>query len=94
MKNFIKKKLTMEELIVEARNVEYTNQKKNNKEWSEDEFYMKSINVALESYEQIQALTNICKILPPLKLFVKQQLRNYIKLYTNNNYNNEINVKL
>ena len=94
MNNFIKKKLTMEELIVEARRVNYNVPNKDYSEWSEDEFYMKSINVALESYEQIQALTNICKFLPPLKLFVKQQLRNYIKLYTNNNYNNEINVKL
>tara|TARA_Y100000816_G_C25769469_1_gene404017 strand:- start:322 stop:594 length:273 start_codon:yes stop_codon:yes gene_type:complete len=90
----MKKKLTMEELIIEARNVEYTNPNKDYNEWSEDEFYMKSINVALGSYEQIQSLINICKFLPPLKLFVKQQLRNYIKLYTNKNCNNEINVKL
>tara|TARA_B100000035_G_C20981498_1_gene545643 strand:- start:611 stop:883 length:273 start_codon:yes stop_codon:yes gene_type:complete len=86
MSSFIKK-MTMEELIVEARTVEYSDPNKEYAMWSEEEFYMKSIYVALGSYEQIQALINICKVIPPLKLFVKQQLRNYIKTYKKNNTN-------
>ena len=91
MSSFIKK-MTMEELILEAKTVNYSDPNKDYSMWSEEEFYMKSIHVALGSYEQIQSLINICKILPPLKLFVKQQLRTYIKMYNKNNSNNEINI--
>jgi hypothetical protein len=74
-------KMTMEELLICAKNVNYIEPNKDVKEWSIDELHLKSINVALDSYAQLQSLINICNTFPPLKIFVKSQLRNYIKQF-------------
>lgn len=73
---------TLEELLVQARYVNYNDPNKSYEEWTDDEFNMKSIYIALQTAEQTHSLLYICNSFPPLKIFVKAQLKTYIKMYS------------
>ena len=81
MSNFLKG-MTMEELLDCANNVEYKEPNKKYELWTIEELHLKSIEVALSNYAQLQSLKNICNTFPPLKIFVKGQLKNYISKYS------------
>ena len=72
----------IEELLVQAKNVNYSDPVKSYDQWTDDEFNMKSIYIALQTYEQTHSLISVCNSIPPLKIFVKAQLKTYIKLYS------------
>lgn len=76
---------TLEELLVQAKNVNYSDPVKSYDQWTDDEFNMKSIYIALQTCEQTHSLMYICNSFPPLKIFVKAQLKTYIKMYSQNN---------
>uniref|UniRef100_A0A6C0EIC2 Uncharacterized protein n=1 Tax=viral metagenome TaxID=1070528 RepID=A0A6C0EIC2_9ZZZZ len=76
---------TLEELIVQAKNVAYCNPNKPYDQWNDDEFIMKSIYIAVQHYEQTHSLISVCNTIPPLKIFVKAQLKTYIKMYSQTN---------
>lgn len=76
---------TLEELLIQAKNVNYYDPNKPYEQWTDDEFNMKSIYIALQTHEQTHSLMYICNCFPPLKIFVKAQLKTYIKMYSQEN---------
>ena len=79
---------TLEELIIQARNVNYVDPAKPHIHWTDDEFNMKSVYIALQTHEQTHSLLYICNSFPPLKIFVKGQLKCYIKMYSDTDTQN------
>lgn len=73
---------TLEQLLDQARLVNYVEPQKEYCHWTEDEFNMKSIFIALQSREQMESMMYLCKYFPPLKIVIKTQMKAYINNYT------------
>lgn len=74
-------KLKIEELIYLAQHVTYIKPNKKYQEWSEDEILFDAIYVGVSNQSQIDTIYMSCKILPPLKLLIKERLKKFIKNY-------------
>lgn len=86
-KNFFKK-MTLDELIIFAKTLNYIPPNKDIEQWSDEECSFGSLAIALQNPVQIRSFKGICKMLPPLTLIFKQRLKNYIKMFFNNTNNN------
>ena len=86
------KKMTLDELIIFAKTINYIPPDKDIDEWSDDECSFGSLAIALKNPVQIKSFKGICKMLPPLTLIFKQRLKNYIKMFYNNTNNINTNT--
>ncbi len=85
------KNMTLDELIIFAKTINYIPPNKGIEQWSDEECSFGSLAIALQNPVQIRSFKGICKMLPPLTLIFKQRLKNYIKMFINNP-NNSNNI--
>lgn len=79
------KKLTLEELLELAKEIKYTPPSNDITTWTQQQVYHSALSVTVTQPVQIYAALLVCKTFPPLKIFFKSQIREYIKIYGNNN---------
>ena len=78
---------TLNNLIIIAKNVQYIEPiSKNIDDWNSDELVFKSIKIALDNDIQVKAGLYICNQFPPLKIFYKSILNQYINYFKKQKY--------
>lgn len=74
------KNLTMTQLFVLAKQVQYVPPSYPLNEWTTEDIYFGALKETIESQYQVMASEIVCGTFPPLKLLLKKTLRNYIKI--------------
>jgi len=88
------KSLTMNELMVLAKNIPYTHPNYSQDKWTTEDIYYAALCETVNSQYQIRASEIICGVFPPLKLLFKKTLRSYINIMLLRNQNNVNEVEL
>ena len=50
-------------------------------QWDNDDIYNASLNILVNQPILLKCIDLVCSSMPPLKLFIKTSLKNYIKKY-------------
>ena len=82
MSMFGSKSYTMEQLLDICKHIEFVPPDKPLDEWTKDETYYAGLNIALKQPILLKCIFFICSSFPPLKLFIKATLKQYISLYS------------
>lgn len=82
MSMFGSKSYTMEQLLDICKHIEFVPPDKPLDEWTKDETYYAGLNIALQQPILLKCIFFICSSFPPLKLFIKATLKQYISLYS------------
>ena len=72
------KKPNLAELIQIASTVEYLEPDKPKEQWTDDDYFFKSIYIALHNPDQVHASNIICGWFPPMKVLFKAKLNAYL----------------
>jgi hypothetical protein len=72
------KKLTLVELLVLSKRVEYIPSSEPEDQWTTEEIYYGALSETINSRYQVKASEIICGFFPPLKLLFKKTIKNYI----------------
>jgi hypothetical protein len=75
-------KYTMIELFEICKHIQYTPPNKPMEQWDNDDIYNSSLNILVNQPILLKCIDLVCSSMPPLKLFIKTSLKNYIKKYS------------
>ena len=74
--------LTMNQLFDICKNITYVPPDKPLEDWSREESYYGGLNIIIKQPVLLRCVDFVCASIPPLKLFIKSTLKEYIKQYS------------
>lgn len=82
MSMFSQQKLTMTQLFEVCKNIHYIPPNKHLDQWTKEESYYGGLNIVIQQPILLRCVEFVCASIPPLKLFIKSTLKDYIKQYS------------
>ena len=79
---FSQQKLNMHQLFEVCKTINYVPPDKPLEQWTKEESYYGGLNIVIQQPILLRCVDFVCASIPPLKLFIKSTLKDYIKQYS------------